>query len=81
MIQVNKPYVDAMDPSRTVVPVDEKGNCRVYFDGNYAGNAKVPPSLFDMTDDWKAERVGFNAPDRFERQVEERTFAGDDDRY
>ena len=56
-------YTDTMDRTRTVVPVDETGKCRVYFDGDYVGMAHVPARLFTL-DDWEADRIGFKVRGR-----------------
>lgn len=55
MMTVGQRYRDEMDEQRTVVPSDEQGTCRVYFDGRYVGNAHVPPRLFSDL----PSRVGF----------------------
>lgn len=53
-------YQDSTDPSRTVVPTGRGDECRVYFDGCYAGKARVPASLFALTG-WQQESIGFTA--------------------
>jgi hypothetical protein len=58
MIEVYRKYQDVMDPSRTVVPMNDKGDCRIYFDDVYVGNAHVAPSLF--TEAKVNEFVGFH---------------------
>ncbi len=81
-MMIGKRYKDSMDPSRVVVPMDEKGNCRVYFDGNFNGKARVAPALFDLdqgSDRWPGPgaRFGFNA-EGAEREVEETEYEDDD---
>jgi hypothetical protein len=54
----NAKYVDAMDRTRTVHLVDSIGDgwrVKVFFDGNYCGNAELPDSLFSP----EAGRYGF----------------------
>jgi len=46
MIVIGKRYTDAMDATRTVVPVDLTGRCRIYFDNEFVGFAKCSPRLF-----------------------------------
>lgn len=58
-------YRDAMDESRHVVPVSADGTCRIYFDGEFAGKAHVPPALFDLPPNL-AQYVGF--VDRFDNE-------------
>lgn len=63
MIVIGKRYTDAMDTTRTVVPVDLTGRCRIYFDNEFVGFAKCSPSLF-RDDDARAYtaqelRIGF----------------------
>lgn len=50
MIQGQK-YIDVMDQGRTVQPISADGTCRIYFNGEYAGNAKVPVNLFSNETD------------------------------
>lgn len=50
-INVGHHYKDLMDSTRTLIPVDAAGNCKVYFEGkggrkDYVGMTKMPPSLF-----------------------------------
>lgn len=54
-------YQDAMDPTRTLVPVKWNGKtveCKVYWKGTgYGGKTTLPASLF--SEDLRNKRVGF----------------------
>lgn len=49
-------YVDVCDGTRLVEPTGNGDECRIYFDGCFAGKAQVPASLFGN------ERCGFILP-------------------
>jgi hypothetical protein len=53
---IGKSYQDTQDASRTVIPVNDQGKCRVFFDGKFSGFAPIPPKLFS---DPAASMYGF----------------------
>ena len=76
---VGKLYVDAMDPERVVAPTNALGECRVYFNGEYTGNARVPPSLFnDAGEQNRLSWIGFNPYRAYEPDLHARV-PGDND--
>lgn len=45
-LNIGAKYQDTMDPTRTVVPVDNQGTCKVYYGRVYHGKTFIPPTLF-----------------------------------
>lgn len=76
-MMIGKSYVDVMDPSRTVTPIDSTGLCRIHFDGTFVGKAPVPTSLFEPSG--HNEYVGFVPADVVQQRMEEDAARYDED--